>query len=262
MLALIAGRGGLPEALVAELPERPLICALEGSQPDRLTPDLVFRIEGLGDLLRRLRRRGVTRLCMAGAVTRPQPRLRRISLATWRLLPVILRALRQGDDGALRAMVAVIEARGIRVLGAHEIAPALLPPAGVPTARQPSEALRRAVALGDGVSTEQGLRDLGQACVIGAEGVIARETQAGTDAMLRGLGPEAQGAVFYKAPKPGQDRRVDLPVIGPETARACAAAGLAGLVIEAGGVLVLERAALMAALDAHGLFLWIRERPH
>jgi DUF1009 family protein len=66
---------------------------------------------------------------------------------------------------------------------------------------------------------------------------------------------------LYKAPKPGQDRRADLPVIGPGTAQAVAAAGLSGIVIEAGGVMVLDRASTLDALDTAGLFLWVRERP-
>lgn len=261
MLAVIAGRGALPEALLAAMPDRPLVCALEGSLPDRVQPDNVFPLERLGDFLRWLRRQGVTQVCMAGGVTRPRLRPTRLSLATLRLLPAILRALRPGDDGALRAVIALIEAAGLRVVGVHEIAPALLPPAGVPTRAQPSDAARRDAALGDGVSAEQGARDLGQSCVLGQGRVLEREGEAGTDAMLRELGEDARGAVFYKAPKPGQDRRADLPVIGLETARACAGAGLAGLVVEAGGVLVLDRNALVETLDAHGLFLWIRERP-
>lgn len=261
MLAVIAGRGRLPEALVDALPDRPIVCAMSHSPPDRIRADHTFSIERLGNFLRWLRRRGVTELCMAGAVTRPQPRLSRLSFASLRLLPMILRALKQGDDGALRAAIAVIEAAGVRVVGAHELVPALLPPAGVPTRAKPSDAVRRDIGLGDRVSDEQGASDLGQSCVLGQGCVLARETQAGTDAMLRALDENARGAVFYKASKPTQERRVDMPVVGPDTARACIDTGLSGMVVEAGGVLVLDREALIEALDAEGLFLWIRERP-
>lgn len=261
MLALIAGRGGFPEAVLHALPERPLICAMEHSPPDRLQADHLFAIERLGNFLKWLRRQGVTQICMVGAVTRPQPRLSRISLATLRYLPTIRRALTRGDDGALRAAIDVLEEAGFEVLGAHEAAPDLLPPAGVPTRAQPTDTQRAEAVLGDRVSDEQGRRDLGQACVLGQGRVLVREDEAGTDAMLRALGAEARGAVFYKAPKPTQDRRADLPVIGIDTARACIKAGLSGMIVEAQGVIVLDRAALVALLDAAGLFLWIRERP-
>ena len=76
----------------------------------------------------------------------------------------------------------------------------------------------------------------------------------------RSARPGARG-VLYKAPKPGQDRRIDLPAIGPGTVERAAAAGLAGIAVEAGGVMILGFAATVAAADAAGLFLWAREDP-
>jgi len=64
--------------------------------------------------------------------------------------------------------------------------------------------------------------------------------------------------VLVKGPKPGQDRRIDMPAIGPATVRGAAAAGLAGIVIEAGGVMVLDRATVIDLADRLGLFVWVR----
>ena len=58
-------------------------------------------------------------------------------------------------------------------------------------------------------------------------------------------------------PKPIQERRVDLPTVGLDTVEACARAGLAGIVLEAGGAIILERDALQDALLDHGLFIAI-----
>ncbi|WP_425100677.1 LpxI family protein [Tropicibacter sp. S64] len=259
MLALIAGRGALPPAVVAALPDAPLICALEGSEPDRLTADHVFRLERLGGFLNGLKRRGVTELCLCGSVDRPRLSLLRLDFATLKLVPGIKRALAHGDDGALRIVIALIEEAGFKVVAAHEVAPALLPPAGVLTRVQPDKEARHAAEEGDRVSLSQAREDLGQACVVRGGEVIAREGQDGTDAMLARMEP-SPGAVFYKATKPGQDRRADLPVIGPETARRVVELGLAGIVIEAGGVMVLDRAEVIRTLDKAGLFLWVRER--
>ena len=104
-----------------------------------------------------------------------------------------------------------------------------------------------------------GAADIGQACVVQRGQIIAREGPAGTDAMLAGLTQaEAQGAVLVKAPKPQQDRRADLPMIGPGTARAAVQAGLAGIVIEAGGVMVLDLPQVQDTLARAGQFLWVR----
>jgi UDP-2,3-diacylglucosamine hydrolase len=77
-------------------------------------------------------------------------------------------------------------------------------------------------------------------------------------AARRAAAPPPAG-VLYKGPKPGQDRRLDLPAVGPATAHAAAAAGLAGIAVEAGGTMILGYAETVAAADAAGLFLWGRE---
>ena len=84
--------------------------------------------------------------------------------------------------------------------------------------------------------------------------VIAREDQAGTDALIDGVRPGA-GAVLVKAAKPQQDLRFDLPVIGPETVLRAAAAGFAGIAVEAGRTLTLRRDEVAVAADRAGLFV-------
>jgi DUF1009 family protein len=299
MLALIAGTGGLPGALVARLREPVLICEMEGFPAD-VPADVArlgFRIERLGAFLAALKARGVTRICMAGAVRRPKLRLWSVGLSTWPLVPRAVRAMRMGDDGLLREVVAIFEERGFAVVGAAELAPDLLPAAGVPTRLQPGEGHRADAVRAEAVIEAMGRADMGQACVLAGGAVIAREGRAGTDAMLRGIGPRptpapeaegigwpvdmvgdlvaeaadwlsdapevelpGRGGILFKAPKPGQERRVDLPVIGIGTVAGAARAGLAGIVIEAGGVMVMDVAAVVAACDDAGLFLWVR--PH
>ncbi|MGH7059531.1 MAG: UDP-2,3-diacylglucosamine diphosphatase LpxI domain-containing protein, partial [Stellaceae bacterium] len=74
---------------------------------------------------------------------------------------------------------------------------------------------------------------------------------------LRATGRAGRGGrsgVLVKAPKPGQEERVDMPTIGPDTVNEAAAAGLDGIAV-AGQVLMAERDATIAAADRHGLFL-------
>jgi DUF1009 family protein len=55
--------------------------------------------------------------------------------------------------------------------------------------------------------------------------------------------------------KPGQDKRADLPTIGPETVSHAIAAGLRGVAFEAQATILADREACLAAADAAGLFL-------
>ena len=259
MLALIAGRGGVPEAIFAAHPEPPLICALEGFAPDALSVDLTFRLETLGTFLGALQKRGVTQVCFCGAIDRPRLRLGRLDLKTLPLVPVFIRALKLGDDGALRAVIALFEAKGFEVRGAHELLAGLTMAAGIATQTQPKEAHQGLPALGRTTLAAMGQADLGQACVLRGQDVLAQEDVSGTDALLARFSQQGKGkgAVLYKAPKPDQDRRVDLPTIGPATAAAVVAAGFDGIILEAGGVIVLEQEQVIETLDRAGLFLWL-----
>lgn len=259
MLALIAGEGRLPAILVDNLAELPYIAALEDHPPDFLVPDRRFRLETLGALLAALRAAGVTEVCFAGAVRRPAIDPARLDAATLPLVPRMMAALGRGDDGALRELLAIFEEAGFAIRAADEIAPALMPPEGVPTARAPGERDRADAARAERIMAALGPLDVGQSCVVRDGQVLAIEGRFGTDWMLASLRrrPDGRGGLLYKAQKPGQDRRIDLPVIGPGTVAAAARAGLDGIAVAAGGVLVLDLDAVVRAADVAGLFLWI-----
>ena len=259
MLALIAGSGRLPAYLAETLPERPYVAGLEGFVPENLAPDTVFRIETLGTLLGALSGMGVTQVCFAGGIRRPPLDAARIDAATAPLVPRMMAALQQGDDAALRTVIAFFEEAGMRVVGAHEIAPELLPDPGSMSDLGPTRDDDDAVRRGVETVAALGRLDIGQSCVVRLGQVLAVEATPGTDWMLESLTRyDAAGGLFYKAPKPDQDRRVDLPTIGPETVQRAARIGLRGLVIEAGGVMVIDADAARAAADAAGMFIWVR----
>lgn len=260
MLALIAGQGRLPAAVVAACAEPPLVCAMHGFSPAGVAVDIRFRLETLGSLIAGLKARGVRRVCMAGAVRRTPIDPDEIDAATLPLVPILHRALTSGDDGALTAVIGVFEAAGLAVAAAHEIAPDLLPPPGCATRAQPSPRDRDDASRAQAIVAAMGQVDIGQSCAVRAGQALAVEGVFGTDWMLASLRsrPDGDGGLLFKAPKPGQDRRADLPAIGPDTVAKVAAAGLGGIVIAAGGVMVLERARVLATCDRSGLFLWVR----
>ncbi|NOC44741.1 MULTISPECIES: LpxI family protein [unclassified Ruegeria] len=262
MLALIAGTGTLPTEVVAQLPERPLICAMEGFLPDSLSADVVFPLEQLGSFIADLKARGVTDICLAGAVRRPPIDPSRIDAATLPLVPIIQKAILSGDDGALRAVIGILEGAGLTLRAAHEIAPGLLPPVGCLTEAQPSDADMADADRAAGILRAMGAADTGQACAVSKGQALAIEGVFGTAWMLQSLTqrPDAGGGILFKGPKPDQDRRADLPAIGPETVTDTVAAGLSGIVLEKGGVLVLEKERVIAECNRLGLFLYIRER--
>lgn len=262
-LALIAGAGGLPAALVAALPERPFVAALDGFTPTGVAPDLTFRVERLMPFLRQLQDQGVTTVCFAGAVQRPRLDPALFDPETATIVPRLLAAMGQGDDATLREVLALFEEYGFALQGVAEIAPALVPAAGLYagtlTPRDEADATRAAAIV-----SALGRVDVGQGAVVQQGLCLAVETLPGTDAMLASvatlgaLRPAGAKGLFYKAPKPLQDRRIDLPTLGPDTVRNVAAAGLGGIVWEAGGVITLDLPAMQREAQAAGLFLCAR----
>lgn len=281
---LVAGRGRLPHLLAGAVPGLHL-AALEGFAPDRLGPVETFRVETLGTFIAGLAARGVRRVCFAGGVRRPDFDPRRVDAATLPLLPRLAAAMGQGDDAGLRVVLALFEEAGIAPVGAHELLPSLLPEAGM-LAGEAGDEVRADAARAAGIVAALGAADVGQSCIVARGQALAVEAAPGTDWMLASVAAARRGAaatpgaatvtstdgppepdwfaasprggVLFKGPKPGQDRRVDLPAIGPESVIRAAAAGLDGIVVEADGVMLLDRAEAVERARAHGLFLWVR----
>lgn len=263
--AIIAGQGRLPSALAAGMAAPPLVAALDGFAPEGLTVDLRFRVERLVPFLRALERDGIDQVIFAGAVTRPRLDPALLDEATAGLLPRLMAAMAAGDDATLRAVIEIFEEFGFSVVGVETVAPMLLPGAGVlagaVSSRDVADALRAAEIV-----AALGAVDVGQGAVVAQGLCLGVEALPGTDALLAqvaaigALRPDpARGrGLFYKAVKPGQDRRIDLPTIGPDTLRGVAAAGLGGVAFQAGSVICLDLGEMQRLSGELGLFLWAR----
>lgn len=268
-LGLIAGGGGLPVEIAqhCERAGRPLfVIRLKGFAGPELAPyaGAEIGIAEVGKCIKALKRAGCEAVCLAGIVARPDftslvPDLRGLAL-----LPRAIAAARKGDDALLRLLVSEFEKEGFSVEGAHEVMEDLSLPEGLLGKVRPREGdfddARRALEVARAI----GRLDIGQAAVVSQGLVLAVEAQEGTDAMLSrvaGLPAHLRGepglgrGVLAKAPKPIQETRVDLPTIGPHTVRGVARAGLAGIVGEAGRLLVLDRDATVALADELGVFI-------
>ncbi len=271
-LGLVAGSGLMPLRIAdaAAKAGRPLFCILvEGfARPQDFAAyrHEVVPLGQVGRMIALLRGQRVRHLVLAGRVTRPSLLAFRFDAEGMRLVAKLgRRAIFGGDDGLLSAVLRLVREEGFRPLGAQEVLEALLVPEGVLTRRGPTEDDRADIARGVLVARALGAADVGQCCVVQQGLVLGLEAIEGTDALLArcaGLRREGGGGVLVKLVKPRQDVRADLPVIGPETARGAAAAGLAGIAIQArggpsglAGTLVVDRDETVAAADAAGLFL-------
>jgi DUF1009 family protein len=257
-LALIAGQGDLPSAILADLGTAPLVCALDGFAP-QIKVDQVFRLERLALFLRYLQDHGVAEVIFAGAVQRPNLDPSLFDPQTAQMVPRLLAALGAGDDGALRVVIDIFEEHGFVVRGVAEIAPHLIPPAAI-YAGDISDQDRADATRAEAIVQAMGAVDVGQGCVVARGQCLAVEVITGTDAMLATVAgiPRPSKGLFYKSTKPSQDRRMDLPTLGVQSVVNAANAGLAGIVWRAGDVICLDLPQMQATALQRGLFLWAR----
>jgi DUF1009 family protein len=269
-IAIIAGGGQLPVQLVSHL-ERTgqdyRVLAFRGFA----LPELRRRAHASVDLLDLKTIMGTLEgwrpraVSLVGAVRRPGFTALLGAYSALRNMHEVKEVITRGDDQVLRGAVMLLEERGHKVVGAHELAPDLVASRSLSGASKPNADDREAITVGLELLASMSAFDIGQGAVIARRHVLAIEGPEGTDRMLNrvsslrrswfGLRRREEGGVLIKAAKLGQDLRVDMPTIGPKTVREAARAGLSGIAIGAGSTFVLEQEETLRTADRLGLFL-------
>lgn len=268
-LGLIAGGGALPVELAAhcEAAGRAFaVMRLRGFADPALAryPGAEVGIGEFGKAFKALRAEGCEVVCFAGDVKRPDFAALMPDARGLLIVPSLIKAARQGDDALLRRVLDEFEKEGFEIEGAHEVVGEMTLPRGRLGKFYPRDEHMADIDKALLVAREIGRLDVGQGAVVCNGLVLAVEAQEGTDAMLRRVAElpqtirgsaERPRGVLAKAPKPIQETKVDLPTIGVATIQRAARAGLAGVVGEAGGLLVVDREAVTACADDLGLFV-------
>lgn len=265
-LGVIAGAGPLPARIAAArlaAGEKVHVVRIAGVAD--MASDLPGEEAGLaeaGKILRSLKAADCDAVALAGVVRRPDFSQLKPDWRGAALIPKLLAAAARGDGAILSALVETLEGEGFLVVGADEAMNELLAAEGAFGRLMPDAAALADIAKGAAVVAALGPFDVGQGAVVAGGFVLAIEAAEGTDAMLdrcaglpESLRPRGAG-VLVKRPKPKQELRVDLPTIGPETVRRAAAAGLAGVAVEAGRAIVIDGTETAAEADRLGIFVY------
>ncbi len=263
VLGIIAGGGRLPDLLVHACRnsgrEFRLVALKDQFTPRnvRTPPHVTFRIGQGGAIIDYLHDEGVGELVFGGKIKRPSLAELRPDAKTAKM---VARAGIGfiGDDGALSAVVRALEAEGFGVVAPESLLDGLLAPPGALGAHRPDALADRDIERGLTVLRALGALDIGQAVVVQEGQVLGVEAAEGTDRLIdrcAGLQKDAPGGVLVKIAKPQQERRIDLPTIGPDTVAGAIRAGFRGVAVEAGGTLVIDRNAITAHADAAGMFV-------
>ncbi|HLH95725.1 MAG TPA: UDP-2,3-diacylglucosamine diphosphatase LpxI [Xanthobacteraceae bacterium] len=267
-IGIVSGGGSLPFAVadaVTRDNRRAVLFPLRGcASPGRVAryPHHWIGLGQINRLSRLARQEGCADLVFIGSVVRPTLAQLRVDFGALALLPRVAEMFRGGDGHLLAGVAKLFEQRGFTVIGAHELAPEILMPEGAIGCLEPDAANRIDIALGLALLRSIGQFDVGQAVIVAEQHVLAVEAADGTDEMLAQVASlrrkgriRSPGGVLVKAPKPGQDRRMDMPTIGPQTIAGAARAGLSGIAVLAGETIVAEAELVRQAAERERMFV-------
>lgn len=263
-LGIVAGSGALPSCLVqaCEKAGRPyFVLALKGHAEaesfPKGTPIKWMRLGAIGQGFDEMKRQQVQEIVMIGAVRRPSLLELR---PDWRGIKFFAKAgvKALGDDGLLKAVIAEIETEGFKVIGVDSLMPSLVATKGIYGKIGPAPEDAEDIEKGAKIARILGQADVGQAIAIQQGIVLAVEAIEGTAELIKRAGALKRagiGGVLVKMAKPQQERRADLPTIGVQTVYDVADAGLAGIAIEAGSVLLVEAEKMVEVADKLDVFI-------
>ena len=261
-LGIIAGGGDLPKLVIEACRESGrafYVVALDDHLDFSLDDDVphgIHRMNRAGDILDALSEQNVAEVVMAGRVRRPALKDVMMDRRSAALL-LKIGGLALGDDRLLRGVSRVFEDHGFRVIGADQIVDDLLAPRGILGRHEPDSRALADIEIGIAAARQLGAQDLGQAVIVRAGEILDTEDEAGTAALVARCAPVdgTRSGVLVKMFKPGQDRRIDLPTIGPDTITEISRAGLEGVAVEAGRSLILKRLEVIRQADHRGVFV-------
>lgn len=274
-LAVIAGSGELPKLCLTrakELGMEVLTIAIKNQQTKEVISDLKenssnfleIYVGKFGKLLKILKQNNVDFVTLAGGVNKSSF----FSLFAFDLkaLSLLKSIVSTGDDKILRAVTEEISKTGAKIIGTAEILPELLLQEGLLTKRDLTEQEKLDAKIGIDAFKTLGKLDVGQALSVNKGSIIAVEGVEGTDNLIKRSGglinftPSIgfkNGIVIVKFSKPGQDLRVDIPTIGPETIRNMKKSKATALVLEANKTQMIKPDEVIREADKAGIAIKI-----
>lgn len=262
-LGLIAGGGMMPVEIIKHCIKNNIPVFAIGLEPFAAegqlaeVPHIFARIGEAGKMIKALHAHNVHNIVLAGGIKRPSFKE---LLPDWEGMKIAAKLAMKSmsDDNLFRAVINEAEKLGFKILGIEEVVPDMLFQEGIYGKVQPSKDDMSDIERGWTVAKAIGAVDVGQAVVVQEGLVLAMEAIEGTDMVLSRaaqLCKAGKRPIMVKVLKPGQDMRVDLPAIGLQTMDLFIKYGIGGIAVEAGGILLIEKDAVIKKADENGIFI-------
>ena len=268
-LAIIAGEGSLSDVIIETARKKGwnvtvfAIGDLSITKNQSISLIEMKRLD-IGRIIKTLKSQKIKNICMVGYIPRPNNLrdyldFQYLNPQTLSLLFKSIGILRGGDASLFKKINSLLENKGYKVIGASEIAPNLTLKEGLYSSKRVSKVEFEDIKKAQQCAEMTGYLDIGQAVVVKNGRVLAIEAVEGTDAMLERvtcLGGTSikRGGVILKSAQINQDKRVDMPTIGPDTIKNIVKANLSGIAITADDVIVLDFQQVIEIIEDNNLY--------
>ena len=268
-LAIIAGGGSLSDVIIETARKKGwnvtvfAIGDLNIAKNQDISLIEMNRLD-IGRIFQILKSQKIKNICMVGYIPRPNSlkdylNFRYLNVQTLSILFQSIGILRGGDASLFKKINSLLEKRGYKIIGASEIAPNLTLKGGLYSSKSVSKVEFENIKKAKQCAEMTGYLDIGQAVVVKNGRVLAIEAAEGTDVMLeRAACLEAirikRGGVILKSAQINQDKRVDMPTIGPNTIKNVVKANLSGIAITADNVIVLDFQKVIEMIEDNNLY--------
>lgn len=264
-IAVIAGRGILPQLIISELQKKKvdfIVLKLESEQYDidySQYKNFWFSYGGTQQFLNILAENNIDQIVFAGAVNKPNFSELKIDNTGKKLLAKILANKILGDDAVLRCVINFFEQKNIKVLSVEQIIDCQIKEKGSLTSIKPSKIDLENIKIGTKAIKRFSEFDVGQSVIVAQRQIIAVEGVAGTDDMIKNLinleSSYKEQAILVKLKKRKQSRKADLPTIGLDTVENCHLAKISGIAIEAKSTLILQKEQVIKKANDYNIFI-------
>lgn len=264
-LGLIAGKGLYPRLVLDEVRKCPGIRVVVAAFEGETAPEIAqagdafqwMRIGQLGALLKFFQANGATHAMMAGQIT---PKRLFDLRPDFKALMLLARMKKRNAETLFGAVGGALDGVGIPLLPATAFLDDHLATEGWMAGPELNKKQLADVEFGWPLAKQVSAMDIGQTIVVKKGTVLAVEAYEGTnDTIRRGGSLGGKGATLIKVSKPNQDMRFDVPVLGPDTIRVAAEAGVSAVVCEARKTLLLGGEELRQLAHLHQVTVWGRK---
>lgn len=264
-IGIIAGQGNLPKEVYQACKEsgiKTTYIALKDIAdflPEGESHVATIKLTAIGKIINHLKDKYINNVIFVGSLKRPSLSSLIPDFEGAKLLVRLQRLRKAGDDALFQEIFKFMHEQGFNILGVKDVAPNLIVERGLLNSHKITHNEVNDINWGFHIAKKIGELDIGQSISVQEGAVLAVEAIDGTDALIKKtkeLHFKGNGGILVKIKKPQQSDKIDLPTIGKETIIKLKENGFAGVAIEAGDSIILDRAETLKLADKNNIFVY------